>query len=108
MDPETREKERIEKIKNATRSYRLNLRAINHPMFGKLSKLTTAISLTACAVIVVILSIAIDKMTDFEYNSLKMMEEKVKIRKIMVHDTVRVNDCDTVYIINGQRFNKID
>jgi hypothetical protein len=66
----------------------------------------TSISFVMLAIMGVIISTSITKWTEINQESIKMLETKYVDKKVMIHDTLRLTDCDTVYIIDGIKFTK--
>jgi DUF438 domain-containing protein len=99
-------KETQEHLKKAAASLRSSMgERFNSPLFNTINKLSTAISLALCLTMVIFIFISLDKLTEQNYKAIKLMDSK--IREIPVHDTVKVSDCDTIYIIDGKHFKQI-
>jgi len=91
-------KETLEKFKNAAASLRLNVRTL------RIDKYTIIISFLLCFAILFFTFSSLNKLSKLNYKSVKLMETKT--REVHVRDTV--SDCDTVFIIDGVRYSKIE
>lgn len=86
-----------------TPSFRLGVRAF-HKMGG--TGITSFISFVLCLITLIYVLNAADKISERNYKAIKVMETK-RI-EVPVPDTTTNRPCDTVYIIDGERFKKAD
>lgn len=100
-------KETLEKIEKATPSFKYRIgKGINSPFINVISKFSTPISFLLSLIMLVALLTSFDKLMHEYQTTVFMMEDKIKIRNIHIKDTVKVNECDTVYMINGEAYTR--
>ena len=62
----------------------------------------TGISLIMCLIIIALINNSVNKVMEQEVNATRMMEQKIIYEEKIVPKKIYVNDCDTVYIIDGK------
>ena len=98
-------RETVEKIEKASHSFRYR-NIINSPIILIISKLTPIISFCLCTVTVFVLTVAMDKFSIEFKKAIFMSEEKHQIKEVPIYIKDTVNNCDTVFIINGEAYKK--
>ena len=84
-------------------------RSINLGLTKYSKQLNPYVTLSSIIITVITIFVVINSVTKWaEVNkqSIRALDEKFVDREVFVRDTVRVSNCDTVYIIDGVKFIK--
>jgi len=67
---------------------------------------TTIISLVLCLIAIWVITNGVTKVMKYEVKATRLMEKKIIHDTVRVETKVKVNDCDTIYMIDGKPYKK--